>query len=273
MLEFLRIFHSNMAKAILTGKRKRDDASSPTQDSPQTTKKQKTQQADEQQAQQADPEDIVEETTQDIPQASQNRTFRTKADAERLLNLVQFMNDAKLFPDFQYDTETSRVVHLPEKGEDRVITASWQTKKGVISDKRPPTLHDTPISLDRSQRKPPSRPVEPPFLKAGNHGRHGDFETDPDRRTGRGHQVTLENEIAHAKYLHTRGTIFKAYPEYPRTASGEPVDPATKESWRANERFAAAFQAQYPGYPVNHLWPCGCEKLRYASEDEESEEE
>ncbi|KAH7088406.1 hypothetical protein FB567DRAFT_628124 [Paraphoma chrysanthemicola] len=256
------------------GKRKRSDPSSPAHKSSQTTKKQRTQGADQHTSHESTTDHAQSDTTPEVRKAGYSKARRADEDAQRLANLTAFMKDQNLLPDETRDVETTLIVHLPEANEDRILTASWQPKTSIHTGTLVPTLHDTPISLDPRQRRPPNLSTEPPFLKTGMHGRHGDFGNDPDRRTGRGHQVRHEDAVAYEKYLHTRGSVYARYPVYPHSHINDPIDPMTKETWRVNELVAAAFDVKYPGYAVNHLWPCGCEKLRTASsEAADSEEE
>ncbi|KAH7077853.1 hypothetical protein BKA63DRAFT_593136 [Paraphoma chrysanthemicola] len=256
------------------GKRKRSDTSSPAHKSSQTAKKRRTQQADQHTSQQSTRDHAGNDPTPETRRAGYIKAHRAEEDAQRLSNLMDFMKDQRLHPDEAGNVETTRIVRLPEASEDRILTASWQPKASILTGTLLPTLHDTPIPLDPRQRRPPKQPTEPPFLKPGTHGRHGAFGNDPDRRTGRGHQVSPEDAIAYAKYLHTRGIIYAEYPKYPHSHTSDPIDATTKERWRANDLVAADFEAKYSSYAVNHLWPCGCEKLRTArSEAADSEEE
>lgn len=190
---------------------------------------------------------------------------KSKTHDQRMENI---MSQLGMHPD-NADT-SSMVVHLPERGEDRVLTCIVnphpETQKYI--------LHDTPIPHNRNHAQAPrSTPTEPPFLKEGKHGRGGDFQNDPDRRTGRGHHIALEDQSAHDEYMNFRGVVFKKYPRWPGVDVGEEIDPNIKEAWDDNERWNNKFTYQYAGFGFAHLWPCGCEKVRGESEDEESEEE
>ncbi|KAH8732565.1 hypothetical protein GQ44DRAFT_697817 [Phaeosphaeriaceae sp. PMI808] len=174
------------------------------------------------------------------------------------------MTETGLDPD-NLDNST-KVVRL--KREDRILTASKNPKTGQ------PILHDTSVP---SARNRPSVPVaqptpvkERPFMKKGKHGRGGDFENDVDRQTGHGHQVSGVEELRLARYLDYRGDVYKKYPKYP---AGEDISSEVKQGWRESELWYMGFKERYPGNGVMHLWPCGCEKMRGDSEDEESEEE
>ncbi|KAF2033645.1 hypothetical protein EK21DRAFT_108775 [Setomelanomma holmii] len=248
----------------------------PTPYSPQTTKKQKSQPAEEQLPQQskvAHIEDNLHAEHRVLQVSNAKRTFLDQINAEREANLFAFMNDVQLYPDVQETSETSRVVQIPENREDRVLTASWQRKPIEGSHALRPTLHDTPIAHNPRDRKPPKPHNQPPFLNEGTHGRHGNCGIDQNRRTGRGHQLSRENEVTYAKYLDVRGKILQHYPTYPKIKPGEEVNQDTRDAWNDMERYFTSFRAKYPGNQVNHLWPCGCEKLRFGSEEEESEEE
>lgn len=275
-------------------KRKRDNTIEPAQASKQTAKKLKIRQAREQVAEQSAAADIkpkaqskderrksrIEEKMAEfnktaIPKLSGAAPKQTPEEDARLkaedLKAHNAMMESKMsymgmHPD-SADT-SSMVVNLPEEGEDRVLTAATNpsTKKHV--------LHDIAIPHDRTQLQT-QQPVrtEKPFLKDGKHGRGADFENDPDRRTGRGHEVTPEDQILHDEYIDFRALVYKKYPHYPGVAHGEEVDASIKEAWDDNERWQNSFNYKYGGNMFNHLWPCGCEKLRGESEDEESEEE
>jgi hypothetical protein len=159
---------------------------------------------------------------------------------------------------------SSRVVCLPEKGEDRVLTATTNPHTGGV------VLHDTPISydynlLDGSQAVEAAKP----YLKPGRHGRHGDFDDDFERRTGAGHQVAPQDYQEHEDYLGFRGQVLIRYSAFPKAPDGEEIKPEIKVAWADNERAHAKFNNKYPGFAVTHLWPCGCEVIRDGGESEE----
>ncbi|KAH3917681.1 hypothetical protein HBH56_043520 [Parastagonospora nodorum] len=276
-------------------KRKRDNTIEPAQTSEQIIKKLKAHQARGRLAKQSAATDIkptaqskderrksrIEEKmaefskTANIPKlssAAQEQTpeeeVRLKAEDLKAHNTIMESKMAYLGMHPDNAGTSSRVVNLPEEGEDRVLTAVTNpyTKKHV--------LHDTAIPHDRTQfQAPQALRAEKPFLKNGKHGRGGDFENDPDRRTGRGHEVTPGDLILHDEYIDFRALVYKKYPGYPGVAQGEEMDTSIKEAWDDNERWHTGFNYKYGGNMFNHVWPCGCEKLRGESEDEESEEE
>jgi hypothetical protein len=102
------------------------------------------------------------------------------------------------------------------------------------------------------------------------YGRRGDFQADPDRRTGLGHQIEPEDQLKWNQYKAFRNTLFKQYSDYRKTVNGAPIDSDEKTAWSQWEQWYAEFGKKYPGYAVNHLWPCGCEKV---SDGDESVEE
>jgi hypothetical protein len=182
-------------------------------------------------------------------------------------NLKKFMHDVGMHPE---DPDRSTMV-VHEEGEDRVLTASIQEGTGKT------IMHNTPIAHDKGkapvQFGQPSQPAARPFLKAGKHGRGGDFDNDPDRRTGRGHQFTDEDTKGLDAYYSCRGQIFQRFPNYPRVGAGVEIPAEVREAWNVNEEWYRSYKEKYGGYAVSHLWPCGCERMRGASEEEESEEE
>lgn len=164
------------------------------------------------------------------------------------------------------DPDTSaKIVHLPEKGEDRVLTATTNPHTGGA------ILHDTPIPHNYSALGS-SQGVEAatPYLKPGQHGPHGDFENDPDHWTGRGHKVAPQDYQGHGEYLTFRGQVLNRYSAYPKALDGEEIDDEVKKAWNENERKHAEFLHKYPGFGFAHLWPCGCEMV---PEEGQSEEE
>jgi hypothetical protein len=277
------------------GKSKCGNASEPAHALEQTTKRLKTRHADEKLAEQSLAGQIraksiskderrksrIEEKMAEfskavempkLPDAIAERIegedTKAEADDSKTHNerLERIMGSLDMHPDNQ-DTST-RVVNLPEQGEDRVLTAvtNPSTKNHV--------LHDTRIPHSRGQTQIlPARRAEQPFLKDGKHGRGGDFENDPDRRTGRGHEVVPEDQILLEEYLSFRGRVLEKYPRYPGVDAGQEVDPNVKQAWDSMEMWHNKFTNKYAGFVFNHLWPCGCEKVRGESEAGESEEE
>jgi hypothetical protein len=276
-----------------TDKRKHDDTHEPTQDAQQTTKKAKTRHTGKQMPEQISRGHIYAEPgTKDgnfkvrfeeamnipseskglpriLAESAEKKRKQAARDKERLKG---FMDDIRMHP--EDPNASTMVVRLPEQGTLRILTASrWPREKdGRI------ILHDTPISdrcLHRNQHhEQRARSVRPPpFLKPGTHGRHGNFEDDPDRRIGHGHQVDHKDEVRLHEYLQNRGKVLSKYPKFPRVNEQDEAFTAIKQVWDDNELWYHDFTEQYPGHAVNHLWPCGCEKLRGESEDEESEAE
>jgi hypothetical protein len=186
-----------------------------------------------------------------------------KLDQEHKANNLQnFMYTIGMHADSP-DTSTM-VVHLPECGEDRVLTAVYNSKTGQT------VLHDTPIPHIRPDTTAPStRPQEAPFLKIGRHGRDGDFENDPDRETGRGHDINPQVQCEFGRYHRIRSQLLRRYPRYPQVGDGGIVTLNDKQSWDENERWYIDFKKTYKGYFVAHLWPCGCEIPREGDESEE----
>jgi hypothetical protein len=180
--------------------------------------------------------------------------------------LQKFMCDIGMHPENPHTS--TMVVSLPEWSEDRVLTAITNTKTGQT------ILHETSISRMRSDILLPSaQTCRKPFLKVGRHGRGGDFENDRDRQTGRGHEVSLEDYTGYDEYMKYCGQVYRKYPRYPQVGKGDTIHTEVTKSWNENELWYIHFKKTYPGFSVSHLWPCGCEKLRHGSEDEESEQE
>ncbi|KAH7400705.1 hypothetical protein DE146DRAFT_744997 [Phaeosphaeria sp. MPI-PUGE-AT-0046c] len=280
------------------GKRKCDDTSEPLRGSQQTTKKSKTRHADTQLAEQSPTEDTILNTdasTKDEYRKSRGRKPDSR-EAEKLTKLKPGMEEentnqhteeykqleqtarlGKFMKQVDIDMNnpdaSSKFVVLHEQDEVHILTASTAQTTGKIF------LHDTAVPLDvdgakaRLRQLLSTRPVETPFLKAGQHGRHGDFVDDPDRRTGRGHQLALKEKVALDRYLQSRGQALKQFPRYSAVTEGQKTRLDIEESWEQNELWYNKFTIRYPGFSVNHLWPCGCEKLRGESESGESEEE
>ncbi|RYN78265.1 hypothetical protein AA0120_g11051 [Alternaria tenuissima] len=144
--------------------------------------------------------------------------------------------------------------------EDRVLTAtSHETFRGPVT-----YLFET--TIPHNAPSPPSRISPPPipYLKEGLHGRDGDFQDDPDRRTGVGHQIEPEDQLKWDEYKNFHGTIYQQFPQYPATVTAE-----MKKAWNQWHRWYGDFTEKYPGYAVSHLWPCGCEVARDEDESEE----
>lgn len=108
-----------------------------------------------------------------------------------------------------------------------------------------------------------------PYLKEGEHGREGDFRADNDRRTGQEHQFEPVDHLKWVEFKKFRSTIYEQFPQYPKPNQGISLDLETKDTWDAWQIWYDEFTNKYPGYAVAHLWPCGCEKVRYEDESEE----
>jgi hypothetical protein len=203
-----------------------------------------------------------------IPTISAKKVNKKVEAAYSDEQLQGFMRDIGMEPG--HPDVSTMVVRLPEHGVTRVLTATMNAATGE------PILHDTPIfhrAQPRGQETPTALRKEHTFLKAGVHGRHGEFKTDPDRRTGRGHQLNPEHQTSLEEYMEYRGVVLQKYPRFLGINERDEVQSEVKQSWDKNEMWYNCFTELYPGFSVGHLWPCGCEKLRGESEDEESEEE
>jgi hypothetical protein len=269
----------------MTGKRKRDDISEPAQVL-QQTKRPKARHLDKQLDKQVradiaqvdidlrvehrelrnnEPMTDLEDMDEllDIREGMHDKPTR-KADqdveqADRTDRLQGFMNDIGMHP--QNPDASTMAVRLPKQGgtEIRILTASTVAKTGRI------ILHDTSISQDRDQTMAQqAHTARQPYLKVGVHGRHGDFENDLDRQTGRGHELSSEDQIGLGEYMDFRAR---------KAGAEQEMVPDIKDAWNENEQWYTAFTRRYPGFSVSHLWPCGCEKWRGESEDSDSEEE
>jgi hypothetical protein len=288
--------HMSQSTNESTGKRKHDNAPEPTHAAQQTVKKAKLHHENEQPTKQSHverkrkdhqpkrdaPRKVrIEEPEKDaepeplIPTMSAKDDGKTDEQTHTTANLINFMADFDMHPD-NVDT-SSMIVHLPEDGEDMVITASTLRNGKTV-------MHSTPIPLNRNkarvvigqnqstQHRLPS--AEPSFLKPGLHGRGGDFTDDPDRRTGRGHQITLQDRQGLENYYMFRGPVLRKYLRYPVVGEDEEeVDEEVRRGWEENEEWFRRYGEKYRGHAMCHLWACGCERARGKSEDGESEEE
>jgi hypothetical protein len=265
-LEVRRNTFGFVADKYTAGKRKFDNASEPEQ----TAKKSKIGPPDEQPAQQSLVESRPHNEKKKKPRAKipkiievfDDTTPETTELSSRDYEVHTILKDMDI--DSNHLDTSSRVICLSEKGEDRVITATTNPYTGSV------ILHDTPIShdyhvLDGSQAVEAAKP----YLKPGRHGRYGDFHTDPDRRTGAGHQVAPQDYQEHEDYLAFRGQVLNRYSAYPKAPDGEETEPEIKVAWADNEQAHARFSNKYPGFAVAHLWPCGCETITDGGESEE----
>ncbi|CAN9288900.1 unnamed protein product [Alternaria alternata] len=129
--------------------------------------------------------------------------------------------------------------------EDRVLTAtSHETFRGPVT-----YLFET--TIPHNAPSPPSRisPPPVPYLKEGLHGRNGDFQDDPDRRTGVGHQIEPEDQLKWDEYKNFHGTIYQQFSHYPATVTAE-----MKKAWNQWHRWYGDFTEKYPGYAASLLW-------------------
>jgi hypothetical protein len=270
----------------IKGKRKHDGTLEPAQTSRQTPKKVKTHHAKDHASEQSSPDHIhttpkapnshrkvrfeepmaVPEETEETPVFSTNSLKKVDHEREQAFRedqLLKFMTDIKMYP--ETPDNSTKVVHLPEQRMARILTASTNSRTGK------PILHNTPIALGAGPQASSLPP--PPFLKPGTHGRHGDFEHDRDRITGRGHDISRKDEVDLCAYLSYRGQVFEKYPNFPKVGlQFEGID-EIKQTLGDGEKWHNRFIERYPGYYVGHLWPCGCEKMRGEDEEEWSEEE
>ncbi|RYN57731.1 hypothetical protein AA0118_g7614 [Alternaria tenuissima] len=124
-----------------------------------------------------------------------------------------FFNSAGMNPS---DPDRSSMI-VRGDGEDRVLTAtSHETFRGPVT-----YLFET--TIPHNAPSPPSAISPPPipYLKNGLHGRNGDFQDDPDRRTGVGHLIEPEDQLKWDEYKNFRGTLYQQFPQYPATVTDE----------------------------------------------------
>ncbi|KAF2133408.1 hypothetical protein P153DRAFT_381838 [Dothidotthia symphoricarpi CBS 119687] len=191
-----------------------------------------------------------------------NTINKMNEEASKLARRQAFMNDVGLDPT-QLDRST---VIVPGKYKDTVLTVTSNAESGYT------IIHDTQISHScnklNMEDASPVKHQEPSFLKPGRHGRHGDFDDDEDRFTGRGHQMTPEDEVEYHNYLQFRGDFLDMYPTYPRLAEGNNANSDLSNRWNDNEVWYRRFREKYSGLAPAHLWDCGCEKIGDGSESE-----
>ncbi|KAF1932576.1 uncharacterized protein M421DRAFT_416199 [Didymella exigua CBS 183.55] len=122
-------------------------------------------------------------------------------------------------------------------------------------------------SYDEPQRQ------EQPFLKFGTHGRGGDFEHDPDRFTGRGHQVRPSDLARRRAYEAQYRAFYQQFPLFPLTDEQKRRNlrgcVEGLEQLRREEVWMGAYRERYWGELVGHLWDCGCEMVGDGGESEE----
>lgn len=179
--------------------------------------------------------------------------------------LKMFMNDVGLDP-AQPETATI-VMHAANLNEDIILTVTAK-ECGFIS------LYNTHIPRSHKDydgsRVSRSSTIKP-YLKEGQHGRGGQFDNDPDRSTGRGHDYEPEDTRNFHDYLAIEAALHKKYPKWPYKPDGECVDPEIIEIRNAQRTWYNGYARKYSGRLLRD-WPCGCEKL-VAQDDAESESE
>ncbi|KAJ4378056.1 hypothetical protein N0V83_000886 [Neocucurbitaria cava] len=131
---------------------------------------------------------------------------------------------------------------------------------------------DTPTSHKGYEGGRPGH-TSAPYLKNGRHGNGGDFDDDPARETGEGHQYEPEDMKRYEGFLQLRHRFYRMHRTYPNLHERERVDPRFKAAWDTEQMWYNRFTEKYPGARVDQ-WPCGCQKLSEGDESEsESEEE
>jgi hypothetical protein len=110
-----------------------------------------------------------------------------------------------------------------------------------------------------------------PYLKEGKHGPGGDFDLDPDRATGKGHNYHPGDAKLYQEYLEQRAAFRKLHPTYPKLKEGEHVDDEMKADRDMWETWYYGFREKYPGTRGDQ-WVCGCSALIEESGDESEEE-
>ncbi|RMZ71559.1 nad(P)-binding protein [Pyrenophora seminiperda CCB06] len=144
--------------------------------------------------------------------------------------------------------------------EHHVITTVSKSPNGSVY------LFDTTITNDKRDAPITTRV---PFRKPGNHGRHGDFIDDPDRFTGRGHQMEPVDATRWQKYKSFQNKLEQDRRHNPTKDRGEAINHRTEGRWNEWQNWYGGFLERYPGYAVAHLWPCGCEVMGDGNESEE----
>ncbi|CBX91133.1 hypothetical protein LEMA_P061670.1 [Plenodomus lingam JN3] len=157
------------------------------------------------------------------------------------------------------NAETATTALLgPSKDEHLVITVT-QGARGHL------TLHSTTVTRRNFDSRPNNKRIPRPYLKDGRHGPGGQFDNDPDRATGQGHDCEPEDARNFETYM---GLKWKASRRHP---NGESVFPQAIQDFRALEPWYREYVKQYPGKRLDQ-WPCGCLKV-IEEEGDESEEE
>ncbi|XP_014557084.1 hypothetical protein COCVIDRAFT_37405 [Bipolaris victoriae FI3] len=189
-----------------------------------------------------------------LPQMSEKINTH-KVARDRGVRQMQFMIDTGMDAS-NLDLSTT-VVH--DKKNDRVITATTNPRTGATQ------FFDT--TVPRNISIPPM--LHAPFLKQGKHGRHGDFVYDPDRTTGRGHQITPHDNRRWNEFIVFNGMWHHRKPHSVIGGEAMSAEREIKETWEKWQIWWGEFVEKYPGYAVAHLWPCGCEKVMEGDESEE----
>lgn len=182
--------------------------------------------------------------------------------AQRLLE--EFVHETGLDP--TYPGTATKVVREPYPGEDRVLTVTWGDRGAI-------TLHDTAIQRQHKVRNSSSiRKPSTPYLKKGRHGPQGDFDTDPDRESGIGHDYEPEDLIKLNDYSKTQREFKQKYPGYPKVQFKDDEGLELLKIRRQDELWYLGYARKYPGHTIDQ-WPCGCRKLsnKVGSESESEE--
>ncbi|EUC43902.1 hypothetical protein COCMIDRAFT_38172 [Bipolaris oryzae ATCC 44560] len=190
-----------------------------------------------------------------LPQISKKiETHKVARDRE--VQHIQFMSDTGMDAS-NLDLSTT-IFH--GKNIDRVLTATTNPRTGAIQ------FFDT--TVHRNKSIPPM--LHAPFLKHGNHGRHGDFVHDPDRTTGLGHQIASHDHHKWNEFIVFNGMWRHRKPHSVSGREAMLAEREIRETWEKWQIWYGEFVEKYPGYAVAHLWPCGCEKVieGYDSEEE-----
>lgn len=141
---------------------------------------------------------------------------------------------------------------------------SSEAGEQVIPDPIPIAVQEAPLSKSEVVK-----PREAPFLKAGTHGRHGDFVGEADLETGRGHEVSLDHLLELERFYQITGYLCEHYPIRRESGRRGQVSSKVQQMRDSNQRWQIRFNEIYPGFSMSHLWPCGCEKVMDGDESEE----
>ncbi|KAL1799738.1 hypothetical protein ACET3X_000080 [Alternaria dauci] len=140
------------------------------------------------------------------------------------------------------DPDRSSMIVRGDDG-DRILTAtSHETFRGPATYLFETTI---PHNAPKRPRASPTRPVL--YLKKGIHGRHGDFQDDPDRLTGVGHQIEPDDQLKWNEYNKFRILLYQQFPHYPAPVNGISIDAEMKETWDQWQRWYGEITKKYPG--------------------------